>query len=177
MLYHLIKMTSQTIFHSSVGLKFTPEQIINEMIQFMLADDKRKYKITIGTDSKDIGDGEADFVTAIVIHRVGRGGRYFWRRLEKENLHTLRDRIWQEVITSLDLARDFIDLMKNYPASTRDGASQIPEFDFEVHIDVGNNGDTHELIQELVGFVRANNLEPKIKPDSYAATKVADRHV
>ena len=161
-------MTNQTTFHSSVGIKFTPEQIINEIIRFMKADETRKYKIIIGTDSKDIGDGEADFVSAIVIHRVGNGGRYFWRRLEQTNLHTLRDRIWQEVIASLDIAKDFLTLMKNY---------QMPDFDFEVHIDVGTNGQTHELIQELVGFVRANNLEPKIKPDSYAATKVADRHV
>jgi len=155
-------------FHSSVGIKFTPEQIVNELIQYMQADDKSKYKIIIGTDSKDNGGGRADFVTAIVIHRVGRGGRYFWRRLLQDNLHTLRDRIWQEVITSLDIAKEFLTLMKNY---------QMPDFDFEVHIDVGTNGQTHDLIQELVGFVRANNLEPKIKPESYAATKVADRHV
>lgn len=157
-----------THFFSSVGLKFTPEQIINELIQFMQADDKRKYKILIGTDSKDNGNGRADFVTAIVVHRVGRGGRYFWRRLDQENLHTLRDRIWQEVLTSLDIAKDFLTLMQNY---------QMPPFDFELHIDVGGNGETHTLIQELVGVVRANNFEPKIKPESYAASKVADRHV
>ncbi|MEK7506005.1 MAG: ribonuclease H-like YkuK family protein, partial [Patescibacteria group bacterium] len=33
------------------------------------------------------------------------------------------------------------------------------------------------LIQEVVGMVRANNFEAKTKPDSYAASKVADRHV
>ncbi len=153
-------------FHSSIGIKFTPEQIIAEIIRFMKEDDKRQYKILIGTDSESTND-KVDFVTAIVVHRVGNGGRYFWRRILSERIVTLRDRIWQEVLMSLDVSKEFISLAKNY---------DIPHFDFEVHIDVGENGDTREMIQELVGVVRANNFEARTKPDSYAASKVADRH-
>ena len=153
-------------FHSSIGIKFTPEQIIAEIIRFMKEDDKRQYKILIGTDSESTND-KVDFVTAIVVHRVGNGGRYFWRRILSERIVTLRDRIWQEVLMSLDVSKEFISLAKNY---------DIPHFDFEVHIDVGENGDTRGMIQELVGVVRANNFEARTKPDSYAASKVADRH-
>ena len=69
---------------------------------------------------------------------------------------------------SLDVAKDFINLINK--------EKEMPQFDFEVHIDVGENGATREMIQELVGVVRANNFEAKTKPDSYAASKVADRH-
>ena len=154
-------------FHSSLGIKFTPEQIVSEIIRYMKEDEKRQYKILIGTDSEVTDNNRVDFVTAIVIHRVGNGGRYFWRRILSERIATLRDRIWQEVLISLDVSKEFISLAKNY---------NIPHFDFEVHIDVGNNGATREMIQELVGVVRANNFEAKTKPDSYAASKVADRH-
>lgn len=155
-------------FHSSLGIPFSPNQIIENIIRFMQVDDKRKYKIIIGSDSEKISGDRADFVTAIVCHRVGNGGIYFWRRVQEGHCHTLRDRIWQEVLMSLAISKDFVERMKKQTALA---------FDFEVHIDVGEKGPTRELIQELVGAVRANNFEARVKPDSYAASSVADRHV
>lgn len=159
-----------TFFNSSLGIRLTPLQVIHEMIQFMRADEARRYKITIGTDSELTADRTADFVTAIVIHRVGNGGRYFWRRIDVPMVfHTLRDRIVQEVLISLEVARGFLDGMKTLPA--------MPLFDFEIHVDIGENGETKTMIQELVGMVRAHNFEAKTKPESYAASSVADKHV
>jgi hypothetical protein len=154
-------------FYSSTGIRFQPEEVVAEMLRFMKDDHRRSYKVLIGTDSEVNADDQVDFVTAIVVHRVGNGGRYFWRRIISPRIVTLRDRIWQEVLMSLEVSKGFITLAKNY---------QIPPFDFEVHIDVGDNGATREMIQELVGVVRAHNFEARTKPDSYAASKVADRH-
>ena len=161
-------MEQKLLFNSSYGLKMAPQQVAGEMINFMKADDKRTYKIFIGTDSEKINKTAADFVTAIVVHRVGNGGRYFWRRTELDPFHTLRDRIWQEVLISLEVAKDFIQHLQG---------EQVPKFDFEIHIDVGENGATRTMIQELVGMVRANNFEARTKPNSCAASNVADRHV
>ena len=162
-------MASVYLFNTSFGLKINPDQVVQEMINFMKADTRRDYKITIGTDSEKAPDKPADFVTAIVIHRVGNGGRYFWRRIDEvEKYHTLRDRIMQEVLISLDVAKVFLSSIKKF---------DVPHFDFEIHIDVGENGATKIMIQELVGMIRANNFEAKTKPYSYAASKVADRHV
>lgn len=135
----------------------------------MKADPVREYKVTIGTDSLKNQDNYADFVTAIVIHRVGNGGRYFWRRIEKNGkFHTLRDRILKEVLISLEVAKIFVETMKQ---------SAAPRFDFEIHVDVGENGATKTMIQELVGMIRANNFQARTKPESYAASTIADRHV
>ena len=159
---------SDNYFLSSVGLKLGPEQVIRTIIDFMAADPERQYKITVGTDSQGLKAGQADFVTAIVVHRVGNGGRYFWRRCGNgRKYHTLRDRILEEVVISLAVAREFLETSKKF---------KVPVFDFEIHIDIGENGRTQPMIQELVGMIRANNFEAKTKPDSYAATKVADRH-
>ncbi len=159
----------EKLFNSSFGLKLSPEQIVREMIRFMQDDNQRRYKIIIGSDSERNSNNTADFVTAIVIHRVGNGGRYFWRRVVGDRkFHTLRDRILEKVLMSLDVAKNILETAKQF---------EMPKYDFEIHVDVGENGATRTMIQELVGMVRANNFEAKTKPDSYAASKVADRHV
>jgi predicted RNase H-related nuclease YkuK (DUF458 family) len=155
-------------FKSSLGIAFSPEEVAEAITRFMQAGPDYAYKVIIGSDSEKTGPKSADFVTAIVCHRVGNGGIYFWRRVDGKECHTLRDRIWREVLMSLDAAKAVVELMKH---------KIVPEFGFEVHIDVGEKGPTRELIQELVGIVRANNFEARTKPESYAASKIADRHV
>jgi len=154
--------------YSSLGLKLTVAEVVREIMNFMRADSSRHYKITIGTDSELFKGNKADFVTAVVVHRVGNGGRYFWRRVSYDMLHTLRDRIIKEVLISLDVAKGVLLELKKFP---------LLKFDFEIHIDVGENGPTKVMIQEVVNMVRANNFEAKTKPESYAASNVADRHV
>lgn len=156
------------LFNSSTGKKLSPSQVVEEILVFIKADPKRNYKITIGTDSEAMADKRADFVTAIVVHRVGNGGRYFWRRIEDgKKFHTLRDRILREVLISLEIAHAFLETARRFT---------MPKFDFEIHVDVGENGATKAMMQELTGMIRANNFAVKTKPDSYAASKVADRH-
>ena len=156
------------LFNSSFGLKLNPEQVVRAISDFIALDPKREYKIIVGSDSEKRPADKADFVTAIVVHRVGNGGRYFWRHLESGNIHTLRDRMWQEVLLSIELSKELAVLLKN---------AGLEKCAFEVHVDVGENGATKTMIQELVGAVRANNFEAKTKPESFAASKVADRHV
>ncbi|SRR3989344_1568618 len=156
-------------FNTSLGLKLNTRQVIAEIIRFMQEDDKRRYKIIIGTDSARDEDNTADFVTAIIVHRVGNGGRYFWRRIDEETkFHTLRDRIINEVLLSLEVAKEVLVILKDFGASN---------FDFEIHADVGENGETKTMIAEVVGMIRAYNFEARTKPESYGASKVADRHV
>lgn len=136
----------------------------------MQADPEKKYVVTIGTDSELMAGGNADFVTAIVVHKVGNGGRYFWRQANIDKFFTLRDRIIREVLISLDLAKEFLTMLKSEE-------KQNLNWDFEIHADIGENGETKAMIQEVVGMIRAHNFEAKTKPESYAATNVADRHV
>ncbi len=158
----------ESLFNNSVGAKLTVSEVVGELIRFMRDDPDRRYKITIGTDSKLYGKTHADFVTAIVVHRIGNGGRYFWRRAELRNIHTLRDRIIQEVIYSLDVSKGVLSYLKDVNS---------PDFDLEIHVDIGENGETKVMIQELTAMIRANNFEVKTKPESYSASWVADRHV
>ena len=58
-------------------------------------------------------------------------------------------------------------------------SKELPDvlnFDFRyIHADVGENGQTKDMIKEVAGLIRGNGFEPKIKPESYVASVVADR--
>jgi len=146
----------------------TVDEVVKNIVDFMRSEPNRRYKVTIGTDSELLHDKTADFVTAIVVHRIGNGGRYFWRRFELGKFHTLRDRMIREVLISLEVAEKVLGELKKSP---------LPEFEFEIHADIGTNGPTKAVIQEVVAMIRASNFQVKIKPESYAASNIADRHV
>ncbi len=154
-------------FFDYEGRKINAAEVVREITDFMREDGARSYRIMIGTDSALYNSTDADFVTAVVVHRVGNGARYFWRRAELKNFHTLRDRMIKEAMISLEIAQQIFEFLKEADA---------PKFDFEIHVDVGYNGETKMVLQELVGLVRANNFEVKTKPESYAASNVADRY-
>lgn len=162
-----MEQIKNNLFNSSFGVKINVVQVIEIINEFIKAKPHHRYKLTVGTDSERRLNNSADFVTAIVIHRVGNGGRYFWRHEKLDKIHNLRNRMYQEVLLSLETGKELIKILKE---------SENPHLDFEIHIDVGENGETKSMIQELVGMVRANNFEARTKPDSYAASKVADRH-
>jgi predicted RNase H-related nuclease YkuK (DUF458 family) len=155
-------------FNNSFGMQLSISEIIKEIKNFMEEDRGRKYKIIVGTDSERTPVNQADFVTALVVYRVGTGGRYFWRRQKLANIYNLHDRIIREVLISLEAAKKLLSELQK---------CKLSNFDFEIHADVGENGETKKLIQEVVGIIRANNFEVKTKPESYAASNVADRHV
>lgn len=163
-------------FNSSLGIKLNINQVVQEIVQFMTKDKNRHYKIVIGSDSEGHAEKMIDFVTAIVVHRVGNGGRYFWRRVELPKFHTLRDRIIQEVLLSLEVAKETLIMLKQHPQFSGLGGPAF-SWDFEIHVDIGENGQTKSMMQEVIGMIRAYNFEAKTKPESYAATKVADRHI
>jgi predicted RNase H-related nuclease YkuK (DUF458 family) len=165
-----------TFFNTSYGLKIEADQVVREIVEFIKNKPNAHYKVIIGSDSLRLGDNGADFVTAIVVHRVGNGGRYFWRRLALGKFYNLHDRIIQEVMLSIDTAKMILADMEKETKNYAESGIKL-NWDFEIHVDVGENGPTKNLIQEVVGMVRAHNFEPKTKPDSYAASKVADRYV
>lgn len=146
----------------------TVGEVVREIVNFMRADLRRHYRVMIGTDSELFAENKADFVTAVVVHRVGNGGRYFWRHIDAGKVFGLRDRIIKEVLISLDVAKGILTELKKFP---------LPDFDFEIHADVGANGQTSSMIQEVVAMIRANNFEARTKPESCAASNVADRHI
>jgi len=75
----------------------------------------------------------------------------------------------------LEGANEILTVLKQQ-AQISDEKKTSPDWDFEIHVDIGENGQTKSMMQEVIGMIRAYNFEAITKPASYAATKVADRH-
>lgn len=155
------------LFNSLTFGVLTLEEVRQRTLAFMAKDPQAKYHLVIGSDSQAKNNTETDFVSALVIHRIGRGAIYFWQRRIEKQTYVLRQRIYQEASLSLALADKFLQ------ATQGDG---ITRFDVEIHVDIGEYGETKTMINEVVGMVRGSGFRVQIKPESYCASKVADRH-
>ena len=148
-------------------------EVLEEIVRFMRDEPRSRYRVMIGSDSN--GYGELDLVSVMAVHRVGNGGRYFWYRQSRENIKTLRQKIYAEVGASLELASLFLPAFRDQ-LRTAEARAEWP-FDFEIHVDVGTKGETRDLIREVTGMVTAYGYNVLVKPESAAATTLADKHV
>ncbi len=159
---------SATAFHSPTFGVLDLPQVIDKTISFIQSQNNSSFKITIGTDSELTENSTAHFVSAIVVHHVGHGGIYFWNSLAKTKIKDLRQRMYEEATLSLTLAQDLVNEFHQ---------RELPlDKILEIHVDIGENGDTRTMISEITGMIRGSGFSCKTKPESYAASNVADRH-
>lgn len=162
-----MKSTDIEIFQSPTLGQMSFGEAISKALLF-IGKEEGKYTFIIGTDSQTTSEGLVDFVSAIVVHHVGHGGVYFWSRLERNHIHSLRQRIYEEAMYSLALAQRVVGVLGEKKLNIAES--------LEIHVDVGQKGPTRELINEVVGMIRGSGFNVKTKPDSFGASSVADRH-
>ncbi len=155
------------IFISPTEGRMNIKETYQSILSFIRQKPNNQYKLIIGTDSHP-GIEESVFVTAIVIYRVGHGGRYFYHKKKVAMRSGFKKRIFHEVSRSLNVASKITDYISVDSATSN--------MDIEIHIDVGQNGPSSEIIREVVGMVVGSGYDALIKPDSYAASNVADRY-
>lgn len=149
--------------------KISFNQIIDNLVNFVIEDPKQIYKLIVGTDSE--GKEDPNFMTAIIMHKKGKGGRFFYKKIRTGKKYTLRTRIYEETMTSLMLAMKLREtLEKNLRKIQPQNYKSL-----EIHTDIGQVGKTKEMIKEIVGLVKGNGFEVKIKPEAFGATSIADR--
>lgn len=169
--FRLENIKFDSISHGQLGYL----QVLNVIKNFINEDPKKEYSLVIGTDSHEqngssLSNRKINLVTAILVHRHGFGGKYFWAKKNVGNIHSLREKIYAETLLSLDFAREFVPVLRN----TLNG--DYANYNLEIHIDVGEHGDTREMIKEVVGMVTGNGFVAKTKPEAYGASYVADKH-
>ncbi|MDI9441823.1 MAG: hypothetical protein GX101_05640 [Firmicutes bacterium] len=151
-------------FISPTKGRLTFEEVFREIVEYASLYPDDKYRLIIGTDSQ-LRDSTC-FVTALIVHREGKGGRYFYTRRRDEYARSLRQRIFYEASLSLNIATLFTERLAEVGA----------DFNLEIHLDVGTNGATKSLVKEVVGMVNGSGYPCKIKPDAFGAATVADRY-
>lgn len=152
--------------------RFSFEQMIDSIREYIEADKNYHYTLIIGADSHKLSTKEGlktRFISSFVITRNGKGGQYYTRKKDDRFVSSLRQQIYMEATDTLmhtSIAEgEFEDFVK-------DGILEIiPD------VDVGHNGKTKELVKEIQGmFVAAGFSNVKIKPYSHASSAVADKH-
>ena len=151
-------------FESPSEGRLTLEQMFGSILAYVQQEPAQTYQLIVGSDSHT--RHETYFVTAVVIHRVGKGGRYFFSRSRRRPIHSLRQKVLFETSLSLQVAARLTELL--------DAANA--DLDVEIHIDVGQQGETRALIREIVGMVTGSGYHAAIKPFSFGASKVADKY-
>ncbi|KPJ71423.1 hypothetical protein AMJ50_02185 [Parcubacteria bacterium DG_74_3] len=147
--------------------------VIREILNYIDQKPDKFYDIIVGCDSSS--ELEPNFPVAVVILRVGEGGRFFLKKIKypSRKFYNFQQRVLGEVLLSCELALTLrADLEKEM-----ERLSILPHYQFRyIHADVGENGATKDMIKEVTGLIKGNGFEPKIKPEAYAASVVADRY-
>jgi len=144
-------------------------QVVEEIFYYIKDKPEKFYDIIVGCDSSS-GE-EPHFPLAVVVLRQGQGGRFFLKRInyKKRKFYNWKQRVLEEVLLSCTLALFLKEKLEERlnPANY--------QFRY-IHADIGENGATKDMIREVTGLIRGNGFEPKIKPEAFAASTVADRY-
>lgn len=162
-------------FYNPTLGKLNFDGVIEEIFNYTQESPHKFYDIVVGCDSSS--DEKLAFPVAIVVLRVGQGGRFFLKKIrypesQKKRLSNWHQRVLQEVLLSCELALSFREALQK---RVKQSSSPV-NYQFRyIHADIGEGGPTKDMIREIVGLIKSNGFEPKIKPESFAASVVADR--
>ncbi len=163
----------ENFYNPSCG-KLSLEEVMSELFSYMLKKPDNFYEIIVGCDSSS--EEEPHFPVAVVVLRKGEGGRFFLKKIKypsERKFYNWKSRILEEVMLSCNLAL----ILKEKIAEKSLENPEFLNYQFRyIHADVGGTGQTKDMIKEVVGLIKGNGFEPKIKPESYVASIIADRY-
>jgi predicted RNase H-related nuclease YkuK (DUF458 family) len=155
----------EKMFKSITHGKLTKQQVFEQILKDLTFDLDQEYVLSIGTDSQTYSGMK--IVTVIAVHKVGKGGKFFYYEEYLPRPNSIREKLYEETQRSLELGKQLTEFLYQN------------ELDFEImiHVDMGNSkkGKTYELINEIMGWITAEGFVGVYKPDSNTASEIADR--
>ena len=135
---------------------------------FIAEEPDREYAIYVGSDSQN--SYYTKMVTVVAVHKLGRGGKYFYEISKYDKIKDIRKKLFTETQLSLNMTEKLFDEFHKIGFDyTQSNIS------FTIHVDCGVNGPSGAVIPEVVGYIHAMGYECEIKPDSPIASCIADR--
>jgi predicted RNase H-related nuclease YkuK (DUF458 family) len=148
---------------------------LQSLIEREIEDDVFDLEILVGCDSQ-LKKGKITYVTAIVVHRKrkvgggGSGGRVFYKleneKYPKGQFIQPKRRLWNETYKSVETALWLDDFLIDYAM----------EVDC-IHADLNQDKKylSNEVVGLCLGYIKGMGFYGKIKPDSFVASKIADK--
>ncbi len=171
------KITKESFFYSPSKGNLSLEKVLDDILEYIREKPEKFYDIIVGCDSSS--SQEPHFPLALAILRKGEGGRFFLKKIKyppqmNKKFVNWRNRILEEVLLSCDLALFLREIFREKIEKFKEENLRY-QFRY-IHADIGENGQTKDMIKELTGLIIGNGFEPKIKPEAYIASVVADRY-
>jgi len=154
------------------GSPRTVGQVAQDMADWIARRPAERYELVIGTDSQAFSH-ETKVVEAAVLRLVGRGGIFFYHISRVPRRMQLREKIYGETQRSLELAGKLVPVFHD-AAMARGLDPDAMNLRVAIHCDIGNVGPTRDMLREISGWVEAQGYDCMVKPDSYAASGVAN---
>lgn len=148
------------------------KQLNLEEVKAFINAQSPETKIYLGADSERInidGNWFADYTLAIVVHIDGKHGCKIFGEIQRERDYDQRKdkpamRLMNEVMKVAELFNRLQDILENRIV--------------EVHLDLNKQKmyGSSCVVDQAIGYIRGTcNIEPKIKPNAWAASYCADR--
>lgn len=144
---------------------------IAQIIKDKILSDPGEYNLMVGTDSQNFD--KTRMVTVIALHNVGHGGIFFYDAEYIFRIPQVNRKIMEETSRSLNTAQLLISELESF---LEDGFDYTNYVKLEIHVDAGNNGASKQVIPEIIGWVKSCGFEVSVKPDSYAASSIANKY-
>lgn len=131
-----------------------------------------EFNVMIGTDSQNFD--QTKMVMVIALHNVGRGGIFFYEVQKTRRITNVKEKLIHETSLSLQCAAELIAAFELLKKDT--GFDYEKAVNFCIHVDAGYNGPSCQVIPEVVGWIKACGYNVVVKPDSYAASSIANKY-
>lgn len=168
-------MEKEIMMNSPTYGKVSLQKIVEIIRDYISKSPDSEYEITIGTDSQNFN--RTKIVKVIAVHKVGGGGIFFYDIIYLPLIKEIRRKLVTETQLSIDLANAFVDeLDKEFDRTEWDYTEY--KISFQIHCDVGYNGKTSVLINEITTWAASSvpdMFSAIIKPDSFAASSIANK--
>ena len=147
-------------------------QIAGKIASYIMAHGlDRQYELSVGTDSQNFDDTK--MVRVVTLHDVGYGGIFFYDVRRMRKIMNVREKLTIETTYSLECAQQLLDAVEAFKKSF--GFDITKCVHFSIHVDAGPNGRSRDSINEICGWVRACGYDVHTKPESYAASSIANK--
>ncbi|MCY6369337.1 ribonuclease H-like YkuK family protein [Clostridium ganghwense] len=131
---------------------------------YISKENKEEYKITVGTDSQNYDITKVVIVVAIC--RIGKGGIFFYDVKKVNKITNIRQKLFYETSLSIEMATKLSSYFNEHDK----------KYDISIHVDAGDNGPSSSVIPEITGWVKGCGFNCNTKPNSYAASSIANRY-
>ena len=123
------------------------------------------------THSQNFNDTK--MVTVIAAYKEGHGGIFFYDVERINRITNVKQKLNTETSRSLEIMMQLAGELEDEGKYKKMRENTL----LSIHVDAGwsDKGKTKELIPGLIGWIRACGFEAKCKPDSFAASSIADK--